>query len=133
MTRPGISPKPQMIHKSSLVIRVEQIKGHCPVYRVGDSFRIVDGFRLACRRPVCLHSLASLMPYYVALSRGVSPVELGLAREGEVAYLQCLDPCELTGGGTVVFSVKRGHCKVSPPATREKKRQKRGHRTASPV
>lgn len=76
---------------------------------------IADGFRLVCDQPVCLHSLASLMPYYVALSYGVSPVELGLAREGEVAYLQCLDPCQLTGGGTVVFSVKRGHLQVSRP------------------
>ncbi len=95
-----------MSDKSSLIVRVEQINGHCPVYRVGDSFRVVDGFKLTCTAPVCLHSLASLMPYYVALSRGVSPVELGLAREGEVAYLQCLDPCQLTGGGTVIFEVK---------------------------
>ena len=52
-------------------------------------------------------SSASLMPYSVALSRGISPVELGLAREGDVAYVQCLDPCERTGGGTVVFAVKQ--------------------------
>ena len=52
-----------------------------------------------------MHSLASLMPYYVALSRGIDPVDFGLAKEEEVAYLQCLDPCEYTGGGTVVFAV----------------------------
>lgn len=122
-----------MTKKYNLVVEVIEIKGHCPVYRVGDTFSIDDGFKLTCSRPVCLHSLASLMPYYVALSRGVSPVELGLAREGEAAYLQCLDPCQLTGGGTVVFSVKRGHLKVSPVRPRQKKGQKRGHRTASPV
>ena len=50
-----------------------------------------------------MHSLASLMPYYIALSRGISPESLGLSgpKEG-MAYLQCLDPCELTGGGTAI-------------------------------
>lgn len=88
-----------------IVVRVIEIKGRCPVYQVGDTFRIVDGFRLVAEKALCMHSLASLMPYYIALSRGVSPVELGLGREGDVAYLQCLDPCERTGGGTAVFAV----------------------------
>ncbi|MGB9906131.1 MAG: TIGR04076 family protein [Candidatus Saccharicenans sp.] len=113
--------------KSDLVVEVKEIKGHCPVYKAGDSFRIADGFILSCDRPVCLHSLASLMPYYVALSRGASPVELGLAREGRVAYLQCLDPCHLTGGGTVIFAVKRGHLQASPLRSRQRKWPKRGH------
>lgn len=122
-----------MKKKYSLVVEVTEIKGHCPVYNPGDTFSIVDGFKLSCSRPVCLHSLASLMPYYVALSRGVSPVELGLAREGETAYLQCLDPCELTGGGTVVFAVKRGHLQVSPVRIRQKKGQKGGRLQVSPL
>lgn len=42
-----------------------------------------------------------------ALARGISPVELGLAREGEEAYVQCLDPLEHTGGGTVIFKISR--------------------------
>ncbi|MBC7350113.1 MAG: TIGR04076 family protein [Candidatus Aminicenantes bacterium] len=111
------------------------MNGHCPVYKAGDSFRIADGFILRCDRDraICLHSLASLMPYYVALSRGASPVELGLAREGEVAYVQCLDPCHLTGGGTVVFAVKRGHLQVSPVRIRQKKGPKRGHLQVSPL
>ncbi|MFQ6090761.1 MAG: TIGR04076 family protein, partial [Candidatus Bipolaricaulia bacterium] len=44
-------------------------------------------------------------PYYAALSRGTPPRELGLGT-GEAAYLQCLDPHERTGGGTVVFAVR---------------------------
>jgi len=88
-----------------LLIKVVEIKGQCPAYQVGDIFRIVDGFRLVTEKPLCMHSLASLMPYYVALSRGAPPVELGLAREGEIVCLQCLDPCEWTGGGTVVFAI----------------------------
>lgn len=109
---------------SDLLIEVIDIKGFCPVYQLGDTFSINEGFILAGGSPVCMHSLASLMPYYVALSQGVSPVELGLAREGEVAYLQCLDPCELTRGGTVVFAVRRMHDKVSRVRSSEKKNQK---------
>ncbi len=90
---------------ADLQIKVIEIKGVCPVYQVGDSFRILKGFKLLVEGPVCMHSLASLMPYYVALSRGVPPVELGLAREGRTAFVQCLDPCERTGGGTVVLAI----------------------------
>lgn len=97
-----------MSKPKDLLIEVVEIKGHCPVYSVGDSFRILDGFKLVAEKPLCMHSLASFMPYYVALSRGASPAELGLVREGDVAYVQCLDPCERTGGGTVVFAVKQG-------------------------
>jgi uncharacterized repeat protein (TIGR04076 family) len=91
-----------------LIVRVKEIKGTCPVYSPGDSIVIRDGFVLDTSKSasVCMHSLASLMPYYVALSRGIPPDTLGLSgpKEG-VAYLQCLDPCELTGGGTVVFEI----------------------------
>jgi uncharacterized repeat protein (TIGR04076 family) len=53
-----------------------------------------------------MHSLASLMPYYVALSKGISPQALGLSgTKPNRAYLQCLDPCEVTGGGTVIFEI----------------------------
>ena len=31
---------------------------------------------------------------------------LELAKEGNKAYLQCLDPCEITGGGTAIFEVE---------------------------
>lgn len=96
-----------MKEPKDLLVEVVEIEGHCPVYTVGNSFRILEGFKLVVGKPLCMHSMASLMPYYVALSRGVSPLELGLARKGNVAYVQCLDPCERTGGGTVVFGIRR--------------------------
>ena len=91
---------------ADLRVEVIEIKGHCPVYTVGDSFRIREGFKLVAEKPLCLHSLASIMPYYVALYRGVAPSDLGLGR-GERAYVQCLDPCHITGGGTVLFEIRR--------------------------
>ncbi|MCL6560421.1 MAG: TIGR04076 family protein [Firmicutes bacterium] len=89
----------------ALTVEVVTVRGSCPVYREGDGFAIVDGFKLSAGSYLCLHALAVILPYYAALSRGVSPVSLGLAREGEAAYLQCPDPCDWTGGGTVVFRV----------------------------
>jgi len=91
-----------------LIARVIAIEGKCPVYRLGDKIVIEDGFRLNLEETdaVCMHSLASLMPYYVALSKGVSPTQLGLAGEGGRAYVQCLDPARYTGGGTVTFEIE---------------------------
>jgi uncharacterized repeat protein (TIGR04076 family) len=91
---------------SDLKIEVKEIRGHCPVYEADDSFHIVEGYKLQTTHAICMHSLTSLMPYYVALSRGIPPKELGLDG-GERAYVQCLDPCEYTGGGTVVFEITR--------------------------
>ncbi len=84
-----------------LEVRVWEIRGSCPVYREGDIFYIIGGFRLKSAIELCMHSLASLMPFYAALSRGISPREMGLGQEE--AYVQCPDPCYLTGGGTATF------------------------------
>ncbi len=93
-----------------LLIEVVEIRGRCPVYRVGDSIVLKEGYilDLAGRSAVCMHSLASIFPYYVALSRGVKAEDLGLSKRGtatDKAYVQCLDPCHITGGGTVVFAI----------------------------
>jgi len=95
-----------------LVVRVEAIKGHCPVYSVGDLVILDDGFRLNVNETTggCLHSFASIIPYHIALAKGIRPEEMGLAhkekRDGK-AYVHCLDPCDVTGGGTVTFSIER--------------------------
>ena len=54
-----------------------------------------------------MHSLSSIMPYYVALYRGVDSRKLGLSKDGKKAYVQCLDPCDYTGGGTVTFEIEK--------------------------
>ena len=92
-----------------LVITVHEIKGTCPVYAKGDRIVLDEGYKLnpAETDNVCMHSLASVMPYYVVLYHGVDPRELGLSKEPGRAFVQCLDPCHLTGGGTVVFEISR--------------------------
>jgi uncharacterized repeat protein (TIGR04076 family) len=91
-----------------LIAKVKEIKGSCPVYEVGHSIFLRDGYILDTEESdhVCMHSLASLMPYYMALSKGIDPKELGLSGpEERKAYLQCLDPCQITGGGTIIFEI----------------------------
>ena len=90
-----------------LIVKVIKIKGTCPVYEVGDKIVIDEGYKLNLKETdkVCMNSLASIMPYYVALSKGMDPKTLGLAKEGNRAYFQCLDPYDLTGGGTVIFEI----------------------------
>ncbi len=58
-------------------------------------------------RAVCMHSLASLLPFYAALSKSVLAEHLGLAEEHapEVALIQCPDPCRGPRGGTVLMEV----------------------------
>lgn len=85
---------------------VASVSGRCPVYREGDCFSIDGGYRLLAAGPVCMHGLVGLAPYYVALSRGVDPDELGLAGPDGAAYVQCPDPGRVTGGGTVTFRIE---------------------------
>ena len=94
---------------AKLVIRVKEIKGRCPVYRVGDKIVLDEGYRFNLKETdnVCMHSLSSIMPYHIALYRGVNPKDIGLSKESQRAYVQCLDPCEYTGGGTVVFEIQK--------------------------
>lgn len=90
-----------------LLIEAVDIQGHCPAYQVGAHFHIQEGYKLVADQPVCMHALQSLCPYYVPLSRGIDPAELGLAGSDGAAYVQCLDPQRYTGGGTVTFRISR--------------------------
>lgn len=92
-----------------LIIKVIDIQGNCPVYQVGQKIVLDEGYKVNLKKTdaICIHSLASLLPYHTALSKGIDPVELGLAREGKDAYIQCLDPQTYTGGGTVTFKISR--------------------------
>jgi len=91
-----------------LVIKVIEIKGKCPVYSVGDRIILDKGYKANLRETtnICMHSLASIMPYYNALYNGVPAEKLGLANKEGRACVQCLDPCEITGGGTVIFEIE---------------------------
>lgn len=94
-----------------LEIEVCEVRGHCPVYKVGDKIAIEDP-RIVLEKTdaLCTHALSSLLHYVLVLERGADPVELGLSKRGDRrnAYIQCVDPGEpYTKGGTVVFRVRK--------------------------
>ena len=94
-----------------LEIKVHEIRGKCPVYKVGDKM-VIDGPKIVLEETdaVCVHALSTLLHYVVALDEGADSVKLGLTKpeEKEYAYMQCVDPGEpYTHGGTVVFRCRR--------------------------
>jgi uncharacterized repeat protein (TIGR04076 family) len=88
-----------------LQIKVCEIRGYCPVYKVGDKMTIEGASILLDKTDaVCIHALSTLLHYVVALDEGADPVKLGLSKDKAHAYMQCVDPGEpYTEGGTVIF------------------------------
>jgi uncharacterized repeat protein (TIGR04076 family) len=93
-----------------LIITVKKIRGKCPVFKVGDRI-VIEGPNIVPDKTdaLCIHALGSMLSMVIALGRGVSFKELGLAKEeGDVGYVQCLDPGPpYTPGGTVIFEIRR--------------------------
>ena len=94
-----------------LEIEVVEVRGFCPVYKVGDKI-VVDDPEIVLEKTdaLCTHALSSLLHYVVALERGADPVELGLSKpeDRENAYIQCVDPGEpYTRGGTAIFRIRK--------------------------
>lgn len=88
-----------------MVIKVKEIRGNCPVFKLGDRMSI-DGPRLDLKATdaVCIHALPSLLYYGLALREGANPVNLGIGQKKDHAYIQCPDPGPpYTPGGSVVF------------------------------
>ena len=92
----------------NLEITVTQIEGYCPVYKLNDSFVLEDGYRLVSEKPLCMHSLTAILPFYNAL-RFASPGELGISEKNdpEIACVRCPDAEPCTGGGAVTFEIRR--------------------------
>ena len=91
---------------NDLKITVYDIKGYCPVYDQNSEFYIRSGFKLDTDIELCVHSISSLMPYYIPLARGIKAGELGISNKEGNGVVQCLDPCEYTNGGTVTFEIE---------------------------
>jgi len=93
-----------------LEITVHDIKGTCPVYKVGDKITIKNPtILLEETDALCTHALPTILHYALILEYSWCPLKLGLTKEDdqEHAYFQCLDPGKpYTDGGTVIFKVK---------------------------
>ena len=97
--------------KGLLEVEVVEIRGYCPVYRVGDKM-VIDNPRIVLDKndPLCTSALSSLQHYVQDLEKGADPDELGLTKPEDRthAYIQCMEQCKLyTYGGTVVFRCRR--------------------------
>lgn len=95
--------------KYKIIAKVKDIKGYCPIYRVGDSF-IIEWFyiRSEASSNVCLHALSSMLTLISAFIHGSSAKSLGIGFGDDVGYIQCPDPGPpYTKGGTVIFELKR--------------------------
>lgn len=92
-----------------LEIKVREIRGRCPVYKVGDKIAIEGPAILLDKTDaICIHAFSTLLHYVVALEEGADPVKLGLSKDREHSYMQCVDPGEpYTEGGTVIFECRR--------------------------
>ena len=91
-----------------IVVKVKEIRGYCPTFKLGDSFVLKAGYQLVSDIPVCMHALAALMPFYNALCVS-EPAQWGLdgKKDKSKAYIQCPDPFDCTNGGTVIFEVSK--------------------------
>jgi uncharacterized repeat protein (TIGR04076 family) len=94
-----------------LEIEVCEIRGTCPVYKLGDKI-VVDDPKIVLRKTdaLCTHALSCLLHYVLALEEGADSVKLGLSKpkDKEHAYIQCVDPGKpYTNGGTVIFRCRR--------------------------
>jgi len=96
--------------KYRLVISVKEIRGNCPIFKVGDKI-VVESPKIVVSETdnICIHALGCMLSMIVPLGYGISFKKLGLAKEeDEKGYVQCLDPGKpYTDGGTVLFEIKR--------------------------
>ncbi len=100
---------PQIVPEKKVLITVEKIDGHCPVFKVGDKILISNGeVDLKNSDAFCIHASQVLHFYALSLREGIDPVNLGLAIDSDKAYVQCPDPGPpYTNGGSVLFSLTK--------------------------
>lgn len=92
-----------------VVIEVKEVRGLCPVYRVGDRM-VIEKFYVDTARSdnICVHALVAMATLLSAFMRGYSAKALGIGDRDDVGYVQCPDPGPpYTKGGTVIFELRR--------------------------
>jgi uncharacterized repeat protein (TIGR04076 family) len=94
-----------------LEITVHEIKGHCPVYKIGDKI-VIQNPQIILEKTdaLCTHALPSILHYALILEKNWNPFQLGLTKKDDQnnAYIQCIDPGQpYTEGGTVIFRITK--------------------------
>jgi len=96
---------------TTLEIKVREIRGSCPVHKVGDRI-VIDSPKILLDETdaICTHALPTLLHYATILEHDWCPLKLGLTtpENQEHAYMQCIDPGRpYTEGGSVIFECRR--------------------------
>ena len=94
-----------------LEITVHEIRGKCPVHRVGDRI-VIENPKIILEKTdaLCTHALPNILHYALILEYDWCPMRLGLTKEHDQdhAYIQCVDPGHpYTKGGTVIFRIRK--------------------------
>ncbi len=93
-----------------LEIQIHEIRGSCPVYKLGDRITIQNPeIKLERTDALCTHALTTILHYALILEYDWCPLKLGLTKKDDPdhAYVQCLDPGKpYTNGGTVIFKMR---------------------------
>jgi len=96
-----------------LIITVKEIRGNCPVFKVGEKI-VIQSPKMVINETdnLCIRAFGCMLSMIVPLSHGTSFEQLGLTKtNAEKGYVQCLDPGKsYTDGGTVLFEIKREKC-----------------------
>ena len=68
--------------KYRLVITVKEIRGNCPVFKVGERI-VIDSPKIIVDKTdnLCIHAFGCMLSMIVPLGRGISFKQLGLAKE----------------------------------------------------
>jgi len=99
----------QALSKYRVTVNVKDIRGSCPLYRVGDRI-VVEQFFIQTKDSVnvCIHAFSSFLTLLSAFAHGSSAKELGIGLEDDIGCIRCPDPGPpLTPGGTVTFELVR--------------------------
>ena len=93
---------------SRLVVEVVEIRGRCPVYKVGDKIIIKMPIIVTEKSKICVHAFTAMQTFLHALARGYSAKKLGIGNKDNEGYVQCPDPGPpYTSGGTVIFRITK--------------------------
>lgn len=100
--------------KTRIIITVERIRGHCPIYKIGDTITI-EKFYINAKNSqnICIHAFAAMTTLLSAFLHGASATELGIGSQENTGYIQCPDPGPpCTKGGNVLFKLEKEKRKI---------------------
>ena len=89
-------------------ITVTEIKGHCHIHKVGDTYLVEEdgqSLRFEKAEKLCTFAISAMLPIFSALSKELEKEDWMAA---ETLVMQCPDAGPERGGdGTVYFEIKR--------------------------